>query len=672
MEEVATRNISLQKDVDRLTALLQLSERKRHNQKIVYDKNLENLYEKLADFENILLKEQKDVQLLLQKKEQQLKVREDLANSLQCRLEGQYCSQCGYPSSKNKFDTDWEIDISDSEEKSKIHKMPSLSLPARDTLPLVTFSNRPSHFKTKLSPVNEECEVTASSYLRNIHADQTPGRFHAVLTASLECLQVSDHIKKNITPESERSEDFSGNLSGEFFNSSIEENNEKLDEKDLTLSDSPESIGASYVYHGPRPSFQNTAIGDSCEQDRVANVAMVKEDISTYAVGVANTILDNTFNNFKQNRIESDAANAKKVNATSLSAFSDNLAAGILNKMGSDLISSNSSMIRIRKRESSNDSQGINFVSPQSTKVKISANGNEKGDQSVGNYPTRLQNGSIPSPTVVLNGHETPGSPKYNHLSSVVVPLVDKAMLNAKNIVRRRSSTFDFLGADTPDKLEDELDFNGINDNGSADNLPFNRKTLIELIDQAVENVIPTVNGCKDKLLNSALQNGQTSNSDIRNQTGTVFEFNNTDQSNSVVEDESLPEPMIAGSNPDNKENDLTRSKKRKSRKKKKKKKASFNESGNRNPESIDHVQIVTANSKGGTKTAKVDFNLGSNSSEVMSPSLNSSAAEVSIINEDFLETETEEDKFSLAVDMSFNEMEASRGSTPDTLDGFQ
>ena len=71
-------------EVEKLKTFLQLSERRRLNQKLLYDKNLENLHEKLADFERTLLKEQKQVQARLQSKDQQIRVQVRLSWTPSC------------------------------------------------------------------------------------------------------------------------------------------------------------------------------------------------------------------------------------------------------------------------------------------------------------------------------------------------------------------------------------------------------------------------------------------------------------------------------------------------------------------------------------------------------------------------------------------------------------
>ena len=70
------------------------------------------------------------------------------------------------------------------------------------------------------------------------------------------------------------------------------------------------------------------------------------------------------------------------------------------------------------------------------------------------------------------------------------------------------------------------------------------------------------------------------------------------------------------------------------------------------------------------TFNLKTDLDASFDSNCVLSSSLNSSATDLCTSG---ILGACESDKFSLALDASFNEMEASRGSsTPDTLDGFQ
>jgi len=98
--DLKKKNDALNKETERLTGLLKQSERKRRKQKIVYEKNMENLSIRLADFENNLRKEQKEIQELITKKDKQIKVREELSKTLREKLAQQHCSQCGYPNAK--------------------------------------------------------------------------------------------------------------------------------------------------------------------------------------------------------------------------------------------------------------------------------------------------------------------------------------------------------------------------------------------------------------------------------------------------------------------------------------------------------------------------------------------------------------------------------------------
>uniref|UniRef100_A0A7M5X9B6 Uncharacterized protein n=1 Tax=Clytia hemisphaerica TaxID=252671 RepID=A0A7M5X9B6_9CNID len=187
--DLKKKNESLSKEVERLTALVSKSERKRRKQKIVYEKNMENLSIRLVDFESNLRKEQKEIQDLISKKEQQIKVREELVKTLRDKLTQQFCNQCGCANPKvDSMDVDWELDI-DEDKNEVIKKLPPLDLPPPEESKQISFTNhRPFRPKSKLSPVAEESEISFGSSLRDIHADLTPDRFHAALTASLGSL----------------------------------------------------------------------------------------------------------------------------------------------------------------------------------------------------------------------------------------------------------------------------------------------------------------------------------------------------------------------------------------------------------------------------------------------------------------------------------------------------
>lgn len=178
-----------EREVQRLTCLLKLSERKRKRQKTIYEKNMESLEVKMMDFETSLRKEQKEIQKLISRKDQQIRVREELTKALQHQLELQHCKQCGYPNSAKKFDLEWEINIGNDSDAVK--KLPPLSLPVALNPPSVSF-HKPFRPKSKLSPVAEESEVTFGSNLRHVHADLNPKRFHAVLSASLQLIRNDD------------------------------------------------------------------------------------------------------------------------------------------------------------------------------------------------------------------------------------------------------------------------------------------------------------------------------------------------------------------------------------------------------------------------------------------------------------------------------------------------
>ncbi|XP_057289351.1 serine-rich adhesin for platelets-like [Hydractinia symbiolongicarpus] len=178
-----------EREVQRLTCLLKLSERKRKRQKTIYEKNMESLEVKMMDFETSLRKEQREIQKLISRKDQQIRVREELTKALQHQLELQHCKQCGYPNSAKKFDLEWEINIGNDSDAVK--KLPPLSLPVALNPPSVSF-HKPFRPKSKLSPVAEESEVTFGSNLRHVHADLNPERFHAVLSASLQLIRNDD------------------------------------------------------------------------------------------------------------------------------------------------------------------------------------------------------------------------------------------------------------------------------------------------------------------------------------------------------------------------------------------------------------------------------------------------------------------------------------------------
>ena len=445
----------MRNEVERLTALLQLSERKRHNQKIVYDRNLENLHDKLADFESVLAKEQKEVELMLKKKDQQLKMREELTETLKSQLDSRYCSHCGFPnSSRNTFDTDWEMDVS----KQSVHKLPALSLPSPDNLPQVTFASRPSHFKSKLSPVVEECEVASSSYLRNIHADQTPDRFHAVLTASLECLQAVDYTEKNITPESENYDEQGVDL--------MHQRRSSLDD-DSSLDD---VRVRNLPYSCPRPSFVEPP--SFCGR-AVEDVAELNENspMSRFASGIAASVLEKSFTKVTsaQQHTTSDAQYEDAGSPVTLSdvhsfseclasdilgtlgpavihSYSKNLACGIMDDMHSNsfltLLKQNLTDVNNIDDESHDSVSEIEHSSlDSSTDMKTSSLSDNSDDKISVDCVDRCGDVStLPADTPQMN---------YTGVCSVVMPLIDEAILQAKNHVRRRSSTTRFSPIDT-------------------------------------------------------------------------------------------------------------------------------------------------------------------------------------------------------------------------------
>jgi len=223
--DLKKKNDALNKETERLTGLLKQSERKRRKQKIVYEKNMENLSIRLADFENNLRKEQKEIQELITKKDKQIKVREELSKTLREKLAQQHCSQCGYPNAKAAMvDLDWELEI-DDERNEVIKKLPPLDLPPPEEP--ININHRPFRPKSKLSPVMEESEVSfGSASLRSIHADLNPGRFHAALTASLSLLDEADGSE---TPTN----------SGEDVASGTKSNEERLSPNIENSSSSP-------------------------------------------------------------------------------------------------------------------------------------------------------------------------------------------------------------------------------------------------------------------------------------------------------------------------------------------------------------------------------------------------------------------------------------------------
>ena len=186
MSELKKKNDSLAKEVERLTTLCNKSERKRRKQKVVYEKNMENLSIRLTDFESNLRREQKEIQEVIAKKDNQIKVGEDLINTLGEKLSQQCCSRCGQAG--DIVDCVLENN-EDKEGVEVVRKLPPLDLPPPEEKPNISFTNhRPFRPKSKLSPVSEESEISFGSSLRGIHADLTPDRFHAALTASLNLL----------------------------------------------------------------------------------------------------------------------------------------------------------------------------------------------------------------------------------------------------------------------------------------------------------------------------------------------------------------------------------------------------------------------------------------------------------------------------------------------------
>ena len=187
--ELKKKNESLEMEVERLTNLCKKSERKRRKQKVVYEKNMENLSIRLTDFETNLRREQKEIQELIANKDDQIKVRDDLVKSLRDKL-----AQHGYREGTSDVVVQrLEINTIDGDERVKeeeiVRQLPQLDLPPPEEKPNIAFTDhRPFRPKSKLSPVAEESELSFGSSLRDIHADLTPDRFHAALTASLSLL----------------------------------------------------------------------------------------------------------------------------------------------------------------------------------------------------------------------------------------------------------------------------------------------------------------------------------------------------------------------------------------------------------------------------------------------------------------------------------------------------
>ena len=196
VSELKKKNESLEMEVERLTNLCKKSERKRRKQKVVYEKNMENLSIRLTDFETNLRREQKEIQELIATKDNQIKVRDDLVQSLRDQLEQLRCSKQGITSDvvikQQQLEGNTTI-TDDDDEKVKddesVRQLPQLDLPPPEEKPNISFTDhRPFRPKSKLLPVAEESELSFGSSLRGIHADLTPDRFHAALTASLSLL----------------------------------------------------------------------------------------------------------------------------------------------------------------------------------------------------------------------------------------------------------------------------------------------------------------------------------------------------------------------------------------------------------------------------------------------------------------------------------------------------
>lgn len=244
--DMQIKHDQLSKEIERLNNLLKQSERKRRKQKVVYEKNMENLSIKLAEFEKNLRREQKEIKDTIDKKDKQIKVREELTRLIREKLEQQHCSQCGHPNSFKAFpELDWQLE-SDEESQEAIKTLPPLDLPPPDITANIGFTNhRPFRPKSKLSPVAEESESTFASSLRNIHADLNPNRFHAALTASLNFLQEDDGVEIPANYLSEQSEQSSRSPTNDSNIYDMTDNSEMADKSDKAINP-PAAILSSF------------------------------------------------------------------------------------------------------------------------------------------------------------------------------------------------------------------------------------------------------------------------------------------------------------------------------------------------------------------------------------------------------------------------------------------
>jgi len=204
MDELRKKKEHLEKEVTRLSTLLKKSERNNNKQKMVYNKNMENLGLKMIEFEKSLLQEQATIKKLLQNKDKDIKSKDEKLDELQHIINEIQCETCGCTKEQNDESTDVEIPIDNIDEES-IRTLPPLSLPVTSALPNVSF-NRPFRRKSKLSPVAEEAELSFSSNLRHVHADTNPEKFHALLTSRLLGSDVDEPYRNDVTPVAEASD----------------------------------------------------------------------------------------------------------------------------------------------------------------------------------------------------------------------------------------------------------------------------------------------------------------------------------------------------------------------------------------------------------------------------------------------------------------------------------
>eukprot|EP00111_Clytia_hemisphaerica_P010354 TCONS_00030266-protein len=303
--DLKKKNESLSKEVERLTALVSKSERKRRKQKIVYEKNMENLSIRLVDFESNLRKEQKEIQDLISKKEQQIKVREELVKTLRDKLTQQFCNQCGCANPKvDSMDVDWELDI-DEDKNEVIKKLPPLDLPPPEESKQISFTNhRPFRPKSKLSPVAEESEISFGSSLRDIHADLTPDRFHAALTASLGSLL--DNVEDGVeTPTNSI-----GGGSNED-NSNAEEKSPE-DQCDINEANIEETVSVL------APAFEQVVVKEK--------VASPSNGLFTFSDRLSSNILSLVNQNLAQKKTKRiDSPNKGKENISNIQNFCANI-----------------------------------------------------------------------------------------------------------------------------------------------------------------------------------------------------------------------------------------------------------------------------------------------------------------------------------------------------------